>query len=537
MFMETFNNNEMQVYIKIFEDFPHPVILLNLSSEKVVYANQKACKFYHYSLQEFQEITNKELHALPEHKLKMNLKQVIDKEKTIFQSKHKDKEGNTLIVDVLASPIEIGGSSYLISVVIEASKTEREKMMLTDVFFFSPDPIALLNKNGDLFAVNQSFTALFGYTIEDLKTDLFAYFVDNNAITLDPVLHYNAFKDGKITNIETIRRSKSGRYIDVNMIVVPFIVGDEPLGAQIVYREITEMVENRKQLDLFKEILQKNTDGVMITDNLQNIIWVNEAFSEITGYQSSEVLGNNPSLLHSSMQDEKFYKNLWNSLKKSGKWEGEIWNKKKDGTLYIQWLHIFSIYGENQKLLNYVGFLKDLSDMSSVNKKILMMLEKDPLTSVYNRSYFFDHLSHFLHDDLKEGYIIFMDLDGFKEVNDTFGHAVGDQILIEFSKRMMVSFKDDIIARYGGDEFLILVKNKSKLQVEQYVEAFINLSQKKYKVNLGNLRVLPSIGISRYPTDSIDIEELIEKADKAMYYAKSNFLDYNFFEDINNEKN
>src|SRR5690554_3581976 len=199
--MKTFYNKEMQVYIKIFEDFPHPVILLNLSTEKVVYANNAACKFYHYTLEEFQEITNDELHALPTHKLKMNLKQVLDKEKTIFQSKHKDKEGNILIVDVLASPIFIEGSPFLISVVIEASKTERERMMLTDVFFFSPDPIALLDKDGNLFAVNQSFTSLFGYTIEDLKTDLFDYFIEDRAVVLDPVVHYNAFKDGKITNI------------------------------------------------------------------------------------------------------------------------------------------------------------------------------------------------------------------------------------------------------------------------------------------------------------------------------------------------
>lgn len=533
--MEMFQSNEMQVYIKIFEDFPHAVILLDVTSEKVVYANHTACEFYKYTLAEFRNISNADLHALPTYKLKMNIKQVLDKEKTIFQSKHKDKDGNVLIVDVLASPILIEGMQFLISVVIEASKTEREKMMQTDVFFFSPDPIALLDKDGDIFAVNQSFTALFGYTMDELKTEWFDYFVDNNRVVLDPVFHYNALKEGKITNLETVRRSKSGRYIDVNMIVVPFVAGDEPLGAQIVYREITEMVENRKQLDLFKEILQKNTDGVMITDAKQDIIWVNEAFSEITGYTEKDAIGKSPELLHSNVQDEAFYKKMWNSLKKHGKWEGEIWNQKKNGTIYIQWLHIFAIHGENNIVLNYVGFLKDLSDMNSVNKKILMMLEKDPLTSVYNRAYFFDHLSEFLQDDVKEGYVVFMDLDGFKDVNDRFGHVVGDHILIEFSKRMLLTFKDDTIARYGGDEFLILIKNKTKEEVVQCLEAFMHLSQKKYRMDLGNLRVLPSIGVSRYPFDSSDIEELIEQADKAMYHAKNNFLDYTFYEDIDKE--
>ena len=170
--MSQTKHSQLNLYIDIFERFPHSVILLELTSTNIVFANQAACKLYGYSFAEFITLKNKDIHALPEYKLAKNFEQVISGEKTIFQSKHKDKNHQTLTVDVLAAPIEIDGKKYLISVIIEASKTDRERLMQTDVFFYSPDPMALLDKTGKIFAVNHSFVAMFGYTAEDLQGEV-----------------------------------------------------------------------------------------------------------------------------------------------------------------------------------------------------------------------------------------------------------------------------------------------------------------------------------------------------------------------------
>lgn len=271
--------------------------------------------------------------------------------------------------------------------------------------------------------------------------------------------------------------------------------------------------------------------GMMITDADARIVRVNPAFSAITGYASREVIGATPAILKSGKQDDDFYRQMWSKLAQSRYWEGEIWNRRKHGELYPQWLTITAVEDENGQISNYVGTLTDISERKRNEEQIRALAFFDPLTGLPNRRLLHDRLEQALTRHRRSGHngaLVFIDLDNFKALNDSLGHDKGDLLLQHVARRLQKCIRQsDTVARFGGDEFVILLEELAE-NTEQAADSALRICRTlldelnhDFDLDTTPYHITPSIGITLFTADTtIDIKELFKQADIAMYKAK-----------------
>ncbi|MFZ0577552.1 MAG: EAL domain-containing protein [Psychrobacillus psychrotolerans] len=277
-------------------------------------------------------------------------------------------------------------------------------------------------------------------------------------------------------------------------------------------------------IELLEQILQSTTEGIMITNEKMQITMVNNAFETLTGYRSSEILGKYPNILQSGKQDADFYKVMWSKIRSNGSWRGEIWNRRKNGEIYPEILSIYSVFDKLGQLTNYYGVFSDISIEKETEKELEELTQSDLLTNILNRNAFNELLFEKVNNSIHSHAILFIDLDRFKQINDTLGNEVGDQILIEVTNRInSIAGSSDIFARYGADEFVFSRSNiEYQKEAANLAKDITKLFNKPFLINDTEVYVTASIGISIFPQDGKDIEKLINKADKAMYFAKHN---------------
>lgn len=296
-------------------------------------------------------------------------------------------------------------------------------------------------------------------------------------------------------------------------------------GSLIVFQDITERKRTDETLRLWASVFANSREGIAITDRNGIILDVNEAFVRITGYGREEVIGQNPRILQSGRHDSAFYAGMWESLYKASNWCGEIWNRRKDGEIYPQWLNISAVRDEESEVSHYISVFMDLSQIKSNEKRLELLAYFDPLTGLANRTLLADHMRMAIARSRRESTLFalgYLDLDGFKPVNDQFGHEVGDQFLQEIAKRIKSVVRgDDTVARLGGDEFVILVQGLRKPEECHHTfERLLAKLAEPIQLNGHHLTATGSIGVTLFPCDEADPDTLLRHADHAMYQAK-----------------
>lgn len=299
----------------------------------------------------------------------------------------------------------------------------------------------------------------------------------------------------------------------------------EPYGILVTIRDLSRIRQTQEKLFQSQAVFQNTNEGIMIVDVNSNIIAVNPAFTRITGYSEQEAVGKNPRLLHSGQNNEAFYAALWADLNRTGGWQGEIWNRRKNGEVYPEWLTISTVRDDNGKVLNYIGVFSDISQLKQSQSRLEFLAHHDPLTTLPNRLLFSVRAEHAIERSQRNKLItaiLFIDLDRFKHINDSLGHTIGDRLLKAVAKRLQALIRnEDTIARLGGDEFVILLE-----ELHEGEDAAILADKVKhalstpFHINDYELFVCASIGISLYPLDGKGVEELLRNADSAMYRAK-----------------
>ncbi len=295
--------------------------------------------------------------------------------------------------------------------------------------------------------------------------------------------------------------------------------------------------------DALEGVFNEISNGITITDEHSRIIYVNPAFTKITGYQTNHVIGDNPGILHSGRHNKVFYKKMWDNIHRFGRWQGEIWNRHQDGRIIPELLTITKI-GNNQQGVFYIGIFSDLTSIIQKNKRKLNLALHDPLTKLCNRSLLEERFEVIFNDykrnssdhliSTEQTALIFIDLNHFKQLNDTHGHLAGDNMLIFIANSLTSCSRGiDTIARVGGDEFVVLLpKIKLKENVIQYCNRVREKISAGEKVNGSLLTPTISIGASFFPTDATTYEKLMRYADKAMYFSKSHQMFLTFFDDL-----
>jgi diguanylate cyclase (GGDEF)-like protein/PAS domain S-box-containing protein len=300
--------------------------------------------------------------------------------------------------------------------------------------------------------------------------------------------------------------------------------------------EVAKNMESER-LGLLGKLFDMGHEAVLITDAESRIVAVNKAFSLITGYSRDEVLGKTPAILHSGRQDAAFYKKLWQELTEQGFWQGEIWNKRRDGVIYPEWLSISVIRNNLGAVVNYVSTFTNISEHMKVQEKIRHMAMHDSLTGLPNRATFNDQLTRDILRAVRHKTrlaVVMMDLDHFKEVNDTLGHGAGDQLLVEVGRRMKSCLRaDDFFGRLGGDEFVIILHDiASREDIALVCKKLLQSISLPYPLDEGMAHVTPSMGVAVFPDDALREVELLAHADEAMYRTKvSGRANYTFYAD------
>ncbi len=290
-------------------------------------------------------------------------------------------------------------------------------------------------------------------------------------------------------------------------------------------RDITDSVKTREKLEQAAVVFEHTSDAVLITNTEHKIIAINHAYSRISGYSEAESLGQDAGFTKSGQHDENFYHEMREQLEQTGSWQGEIWDRRKDGEIYPKWLSINSVRNDRGAMRYYVGVFSDISHIKSTEDKLRHLALHDSLTGLPNRLSFNDQLERALHHAKRNEQgvaVLFLDLDRFKTINDSLGHPIGDALLIEVASRLKSCLRnEDVIARLGGDEFTIIMEDiLTPEDAAKVSEKIIHALSAPVDLDGHQFYITTSIGISLFPEDGGSVTELVKNADAAMYRAK-----------------
>ncbi len=289
--------------------------------------------------------------------------------------------------------------------------------------------------------------------------------------------------------------------------------------------DITERKRAEERQRLTAKVFENTQEGITITDVSGNVVEVNEAFCRTTEYPREELLGQNLRILQSGHQNQSFYKTMWQSIITTGHWTGEVWNRKKGGTMYAEWLTISAITNEYGQVTNYVGISSDITLLKQHEKQLEHIAHYDVLTGIPNRTLLNDRMKQAISQTAREQNMLavcYLDLDGFKPINDSMGHEAGDRVLIEIAKRLQRTIRGgDTVARLGGDEFVILLQGLERgEECNTTLERMLSVIAEPICIMTNTFALSASIGVSIYPLDDEDTDTLLRHADQAMYVAK-----------------
>ncbi|WFP48753.1 CHASE domain-containing protein [Methylomonas sp. EFPC3] len=394
------------------------------------------------------------------------------------------------------------------------------------LFENSPVAYMALDRHGCLLDANPQLCALLDYPGDELiGKKLPDFLVDDADAGADFGLKLQMLNHYGVLECELTLRRKSGGTITV---ILDGRLQSRKSGPAIIHCILTNITERKRaegKLQLAARVFADAHEGITITDADGIIIDANPTFCAITGYPRDEVIGRNHNFLKSGKHDAEFYKNLWQTLQTEGCWQGEIWNRKKNGELYVELLTISAMRNQKGEAVNYVGLFSDITQSKLHQQALEEMAHHDPLTHLPNRTLFTDRFQQAMarckRDNSLLG-VVYMDLDGFKQINDNLGHEAGDQLLVEVAARLRAGLREeDTVCRLGGDEFAVLMCGvESKQQCIQALERIHQNVARSYPIAGQQVQVGVSSGVTIYPYDPSNPDYLLRHADEAMYIAK-----------------
>jgi diguanylate cyclase (GGDEF)-like protein/PAS domain S-box-containing protein len=394
-----------------------------------------------------------------------------------------------------------------------------------------------VDKEGRILEVNPAYAHLSGYSEKELVgmriTDLEAR--ESPEDTANHVC--NIMLHGSDT-FETRHRHKDGSEWDVE--VNASFINDDDGYFVAFFKDITERKRAKQELRIAATAFETQ-EGIIITDADEMIVRVNRAFTQITGYIPEEAIGKKPSILKSGRHNQEFYRDMHTALQNNGQWEGEIWDRHKDGHIYPKWLAITAVKDHMERITHYVGNFTDITERKASEEKIRSLAFYDMLTELANRRLLTERLEHAIAMQARTGYygaLLFLDLDNFKLLNDTQGHGVGDELLIEVAQRLKACVRDtDTVARLGGDEFIVLLgeldamPDNAAVQVKSIAEKIVSALAEPYVLTTIVHNCSSSIGIVLFNASGTTAYNVLSQADTAMYAAKKSGKNtYRFFD-------
>ena len=432
----------------------------------------------------------------------------------------------------------VGLASYLSHLSLTNLQLSESRGQMETLINALPDPVWLKDTEGVFLACNQAFGRMFGAPTCEIigRTDY--------DFTSAELADFFRQKDKEAiaagtprVNEEWLIHAESGQPIFLETIKTPMSgVSGRAVGVLGIGRDMTERKRVENNLHLMSRVFSSSGEAILITDADNRILAVNREFTKLTGYSKEEAIGQDPRMLSAGNTPPETYQEMWAALLTNDYWQGELWDRRKNGEPYPKRLSISVVRDSAGKVVNYIGTFEDITDRKAAEDKIRFLAHHDVLTGLPNRFSLYERLDQgmaFARRFEKSLAIMLIDLDHFKTINDTLGHNIGDQLLIQVARRLQQSVREsDIVARLGGDEFVVVLSGVEKVGdgVAEIASKVVTQLAAPYAIAGAELRTSPSIGICLYPDDATEISELIKCADIAMYHAKANGRsDFQFF--------
>jgi diguanylate cyclase (GGDEF)-like protein/PAS domain S-box-containing protein len=565
---------EMTLYQSMFTNNTSIKLLIDPKDGSIVDANPAAADYYGWPIGALRKMHITDINILPTEDVRREMELAATEKRRFFRFKHRMASGEIRDVEVHSGHVDYCGHSLLYSIINDV--TEREQALQREKL--RVQVLELLARGSDLGRVLNLIIQQIEEEQPQLLCSILLRSKDGKHLHLGaaPSLpdFYNTATDGievaegygscghaAATGERTIVEDIQNHPYWKNFSAVAFDAGlascwSEPvfsslgdvLGTLALYqrsiarpsevqlRLIEEMARtvgiaierkrNEEELQLASTVFQASPEAIVITDRDNRIVAVNPAFTRITQYEPHEAIGHDPKLLNSGKQGKAFYQAMWSAIQTFGSWQGEIVNRRKNGETYAEWLNINTVRDEKGEVRQRIAIFSDITDKKRSEEIIWRQANYDSLTGLPNRRLFHDRLMQELkrEDRVQSSLsLMFIDLDHFKEVNDTLGHEAGDNLLMQASKRIAGCIREsDTLARLGGDEFTIILPGLSDpKRLGALADTIIHILAKPFMLGETSAYVSASIGITIYPQDADNLSALLKNADQAMYVAKS----------------
>lgn len=446
-------------------------------------------------------------------------------------------DGGLIDVEICLNQFELGGETCLLAVVRDISERKRAEQALRDSLREYSDLVRSIPVGVYKLRMRPDRSVRFDYVsprwcemtgvgeqeaLDDIKSALNIVHPQE----IDDFLRLQNFATNSLQCFawEGRVRKKNGEIRWLHIESQPRRLENGDVIWDGIQYDITDRKVAEDALRVTASVFDSVQEAILITDERNNIVDVNSAFTRITGYQREDVLGRNPSLLGSGTQDKAFYAAMWQSLQEKKCWRGEVWNRRKSGEIFAELLSISVICDAKGKVLQYVGVFSDISYLKEHEAELSHAAHYDALTGIPNRMLLADRMKQVIAQAGREKHLVavcYLDLDGFKPINDSMGHDCGDQVLIDVARRIEHTIRaGDTVARLGGDEFVVLLELEKEEDCIATLERLLAAIARPISVKNKVHTVSASIGVSIYPIDESDSDTLLRHADQAMFVAK-----------------
>ncbi|AOM81571.1 GGDEF and EAL domain-containing protein [Salisediminibacterium beveridgei] len=396
------------------------------------------------------------------------------------------------------------------------------------LFKGSAHAVLVLDARQHVVYCNPQFTSLFGHQREDIvEKPVLGLFQDSGGALSPPNTLDRVFK-GEMVIAETERQDIEKKRVPVHLFAYPLIDDDQVTGAVVTYIDRTVAEGNREMALLFERSLKNINDGVMITDQSGTIIWVNQAFERITGYSEEEAKGQNPRILNAGVHTKAYFNAMWQSLENRGFWRGEIWNRRKDQSVYRQRLSTSRMQSPDGETY-YIAVIHELSDPDDIQERLATLETTDPVTGLSNRGTMKSFIRRKLNrsDYNQDRFaVLTIEITNFHEINDTIGHSFGDKLLKAIADRLLTLVPDpDCLGRIGGDDFLVVLDGEGD-ELDAPINGLVEQLEQAFAIEDTMIYIQPSVGVSRFPVDCDDTDDLMQTATLAVGYARESVVDH-----------
>ena len=535
------SDEELQRFAAAMETIDDSIFIVDRASMQLTHVNDAACRFRNQVREELLTIEPWVLAGMSRAELEETYDALITghSDATPLETQRFGKDEAAVWVEIRrhAQLLEDGWTIVIMVRDITERKLAEAALHASEgrfrnVFEKAYTGLAIADLSGTLLEANESLAQLLGYTRQELIGMNIGHFTHHDDLAAERAF-LEEIQTGKrdVYRMEKRYFSRQGDLLWVDLLVTA--IPDEqgkPVEVIGLILDITDRKRAETELRIAATAFESDT-AMLVTDADGRILKINKAMAESSGYTADEVVGRTPKLFQSGRHDEDFYRDIWETIRRTGRWQGEVWDRRKTGEVYPKWLTISAVVGTDGNVSNYIGSHYDISEQKKAEEKIEALAFFDQLTGLPNRTLLLDRLNQAKTASSRSGRhsaLLFVDLDNFKTLNDTQGHDIGDALIKLVAQRLKTCVREvDTVARLGGDDFVIILSSLSEreaetaMATESFAEKILVSLNQPYQLNNASHHCTASIGVTLFQGTRIPVEELMKQADLSMYKAKA----------------